>query len=66
MNILITGGCGFLGVRLARELLALGSLSLDGAPAAPITRLTLADRAPPPADLASDARVSFVGGDLNH
>lgn len=65
MNILITGGCGFLGARLARTLLAQGSLSLAGAPARPIESITLADRAPPPADLAADRRVRFAGGDLN-
>lgn len=65
MNILITGGSGFLGARLARTLLAQGSLSLAAAPALAISSITLADRAPPPADLAADARVRFVGGDLN-
>lgn len=65
LNILITGGSGFLGARLARTLLALGSLSLAGAPAQPIATITLADRAPPPPDLAADARVRFAGGDLN-
>lgn len=65
MNILITGGCGFLGALLARELLRDGALSLAGAPAQPITSVTLCDRAPPPPDLASDARVRFIGGDLN-
>ena len=65
MDVLITGGCGFLGARLARSLLAQGGLALAGAPSAPIDRITLADRAPPPADLAADSRVRFAGGDLN-
>ena len=64
MNILITGGSGFLGARLARTLLQRGSLALAGAPAQPITRITLADKADPPADLRADARVQFAGGDL--
>ena len=65
LNILITGGCGFLGARLARTLLAQGRLALAGAPARPISRLTLADRVPPPVDLQADARIAYVGGDLN-
>ena len=65
MNIVITGGAGFLGVRLARALLAEGTLSLAGAAPAPITRLTLVDRAAPPADLLKDPRVAAVTGDLN-
>ena len=65
MNILITGGCGFVGAQLARELLRRGSLSLAGAPAQAIDSITLADRAPPPPDLAADARVKYASGDLN-
>jgi nucleoside-diphosphate-sugar epimerase len=64
MNILITGGAGFLGARLARALLAAGSLSLRGAAARPITQIVLADRGPAPADLLADARVRSVQGDL--
>ncbi|MDP3761127.1 MAG: NAD-dependent epimerase/dehydratase family protein [Ramlibacter sp.] len=64
MNILITGGCGFLGARLARTLLAQGSLSVAGESARPIESITLADRAPPPDDLAADRRIRFAGGDL--
>ena len=64
MNILITGGSGFLGARLARTLLAQGSLALAGAPARPIERVVLVDRVAPPADLAADARVQPLLGDL--
>ncbi len=64
MNILITGGSGFLGARLARTLLAQGSLALAGAPARPIQRVVLVDRVAPPADLAADARVQPLLGDL--
>ena len=65
MKIVITGGAGFLGVRLARALLRNGALSLAGAAPQQITWLTLVDRATPPNDLVSDARVRAVVGDLN-
>ncbi len=65
MHIVITGGAGFLGARLARTLLAQGTLALDGAAAQPIERITLVDRVAAPADLAADARVRSAAGDLN-
>jgi D-erythronate 2-dehydrogenase len=65
MRILITGGAGFLGLRLARTLLGLGSLSLNGQAAQPITRIVLADRVAPPEDLLADSRTHAVTGDLN-
>lgn len=65
MNIVITGGAGFLGVRLARSLLTLGQLALAGTAPAAITRITLVDRVAPPTDLLADPRVVALTGDLN-
>ncbi|MDO8458092.1 MAG: NAD-dependent epimerase/dehydratase family protein [Burkholderiaceae bacterium] len=64
-HVVITGGAGFLGVRLARTLLAQGQLSLAGAAPVRIGRITLVDRAAPPADLMADPRVCVLTGDLN-
>jgi len=65
LQVLITGGAGFLGSRLARELLAAGQLAVGGESAAPIAAVTLADSAQPPADLAADPRVRVLRGDLS-
>ena len=59
MKVLITGGAGFLGARLARELLRRGQLGGE-----PISEIVLADLYPPPADLLSDARVRAATGAL--
>src|SRR5579859_7879393 len=64
MHVVVTGGAGFLGSRLARELLAAGSLGVAGGEPRPLSRLTLVDRVPAPPDLAADARVAAVLGDL--
>ncbi len=63
-NVVITGGAGFLGSRIARELLAAGSLDVAGRGARPLRRLTLIDSAPVPPDLAADDRVTAIRGDL--
>jgi len=65
MHIVITGGAGFLGARLARTLLVNGQLSLAGAAPQSIQSITLVDRAAPPADLAADSRIQSLVGDLN-
>ncbi|OUL99041.1 D-erythronate dehydrogenase [Variovorax sp. JS1663] len=65
MHIVITGGAGFLGARLARTLLAKDTLSLAGAAPQRIDRITLVDRAAPPADLAAETRITAAVGDLN-
>ncbi|NKQ51737.1 NAD-dependent epimerase/dehydratase family protein [Amycolatopsis sp. K13G38] len=62
-RILITGGAGFLGSLLARELLA-GPVALGGSAPGEIGELVLADLAEPPADLRADPRVRPVVGEL--
>jgi nucleoside-diphosphate-sugar epimerase len=64
VHVVITGGAGFLGSRLARELLAAGSVEVDGGGARALSRLTVLDAAPLPDDLAADERVAFTRGDL--
>jgi nucleoside-diphosphate-sugar epimerase len=64
VNVVITGGAGFLGSRLARDLLAAGLLDVAGGGARPLSRMTLIDQAPVPPDLAADERVTAIQGDL--
>ena len=59
MKLLITGGAGFLGARLARTLLAKGELAGKR-----LTQVVLADQFPAPADLAADPRVEVLTGPL--
>ena len=59
MKILITGGAGFVGARLAAALLARGHLG-----AQTVSELVLADQVPAPAALCADARVQGRVGPL--
>src|SRR5471030_1648316 len=64
MKVVITGGGGMLGFKLAKALLARGNLSgTDGSRTA-ITRLTLFDTAFPAA-LPQDPRLEVVSGDIS-
>jgi nucleoside-diphosphate-sugar epimerase len=58
MRLVITGGCGFLGRRLASLLLARGS-SLGS-----IDELVLFDNAPPAVPLPQDRRLTAITGDI--
>jgi len=59
MKLLITGGGGFVGARLARTLLARGELAGQ-----PIRSMVLADQVSAPADLLADPRVEGRAGPL--
>jgi len=54
MRVVITGGCGFLGQRVALQLLARGD----------VDELVLFDNAPPALPLPEDRRLSVVTGDI--
>ncbi len=57
MKLLITGGGGFLGDRLARALVARGTLA-----GKTFTQVVLTNIAPPRPDLLGDARVQARTG----
>lgn len=61
MKVLITGGAGFLGQRLARKLLERGALAIEGR-RQPITRIDLLDVVR--SDALGDARVHPLVGDI--
>ncbi|HEY7904977.1 MAG TPA: D-erythronate dehydrogenase [Casimicrobiaceae bacterium] len=61
MHVVITGGAGFLGTKLAAALLARGALTDVRGTARPIARITLVDVTPTRID---DPRVTSIVGDL--
>src|SRR4051794_40199574 len=63
MRVLITGGSGFIGRRLAAALLRSGTVTVDGAAPRPIERITLFDSVAG-AECPQDERVECVTGDI--
>ena len=59
MRVLITGGAGFVGARLAREILKRGQLNGQA-----VKELVIADLFPAPTDLLSDPRVKGHAGPM--
>jgi D-erythronate 2-dehydrogenase len=65
MRVVVTGGCGFLGLRLARRLLERGELTGRDGPHTVIDDVVLADIATPAERPTwADERVSFSLGDI--
>lgn len=63
MKVVITGGGGFIGSKLAKALLARGTLAGTDGAAQKITRLVLVDRTFP--DLPKDSRLETLAGDIS-
>jgi nucleoside-diphosphate-sugar epimerase len=64
MQVVITGGAGMLGKKLAKELLRRGTLAGPDGQQKTIDRLVLLDVAEAP-DLPKDKRVQFVAGEVS-
>jgi D-erythronate 2-dehydrogenase len=64
-NVVITGGAGFLGSRLARQLLTASSITVADGGAQLVSGVMLIDQSAPPAGLAAGGRVTVVRGDLS-
>jgi D-erythronate 2-dehydrogenase len=63
VRILITGGGGFIGQKVARALVGRGGLAREPQAATELSELVLFDQAFPPNRL-EDARVQYVAGDM--
>jgi D-erythronate 2-dehydrogenase len=64
MNVVLTGGAGFLGSHVARELLGAGTLCDSSGVRRTLRTLTVVDLVAPRQTWASDPRVRVVIGDL--
>jgi nucleoside-diphosphate-sugar epimerase len=66
MRIVITGGTGFIGTKLADRLLRGGTAISPSGAREHIAEIVLFDQAPPQQTISTDSRLKFVAGDLTH
>ena len=65
MKVVITGGCGFIGNRLAKRILERGQLTGPDGTAQPVDSMVLFDAVVPPGMEPFDDRVEIVAGDIS-
>ena len=64
MRVVITGGGGFLGLKLAKALLACDGLATTGSAKTPLSKLVLLDAAFPDS-VPADPRLEAITGDVS-
>jgi D-erythronate 2-dehydrogenase len=66
MKVIITGGAGFIGFRLARRILEIGTLHGPSGAPEPVDEVVLFDNVVPPSRPADlDARARFIAGEIS-
>lgn len=65
MKVVLTGGSGFLGSRVAQAILKAGTIRDSSGEARKVERLVIADLHPPSGEWARDPRVTVASGDLS-
>ena len=64
MRVVISGGAGFIGLRLAKQVLERGSLQDSAGEERDVSKLVLCDVVPSSSTLLEDGRVEFIEGDF--
>ncbi len=64
MRVVITGGAGFIGLRLAKRVLERGRLIDSSGEEREVSKLVLCDVVPLPVALPNDERLEFIEGDF--
>ncbi|CAH2405022.1 D-erythronate dehydrogenase [Mesorhizobium escarrei] len=64
MHVVVTGACGFLGIKLIEAIVAQGHLIGADGRAQPISRIVAADILSKPFGLPADGRISYHSGDI--
>tara|TARA_Y100001970_G_scaffold35420_1_gene43750 strand:+ start:1440 stop:2417 length:978 start_codon:yes stop_codon:yes gene_type:complete len=65
VKVIITGGAGFLGSRLAEDILKKGSLTNSSGQLEIVEEIILSDLALPPSSIVANNKITFSNGDIS-